>query len=239
MTLGPTAALSAPPSVTVRVSAKARRVALRLDPARRLVHLIVPRRMSLTRALEFAHRNSGWIERSLARLPDSVSFDHGVCLPLLGRERTIRIVAAPGVRATHIALADSELCVRTGQPEPGHRIHRFLKILARDVITEKAEGKASILGKAIRKITIRDPHSRWGSCSAQGALSFSWRLIFAPPEAMDYVIAHEVAHLRHMDHSSEFWKTCALLSDDFSAGKRWMRLHGHSLLRYGPLRADI
>ena len=98
---------------------------------------------------------------------------------------------------------------------------------------DMATDKADIINKNISSVTVRDTKSRWGSCSHKGELSFSWRLIFAPYDAIDYVIAHEVAHLIHMDHSKNFWTLCRSLSSNFVEGKFWMQNHGNSLMRYG------
>lgn len=113
------------------------------------------------------------------------------------------------------------------------RLRRFLKALVREGLEKTALDKVALTGRAIKAVTVRETRSRWGSCSPDGALSFSWRLVFAPPEAFDYVVAHEVAHLVHMNHGPDFWRLCTELSTDFSTGRRWMRAHGHTLLRYG------
>lgn len=219
--------------VTVRVSPRARRVALRLDPASRAVHLIVPRRMSLARAMDFARRHEAWIHKSLAALPETVPFCDGQILPVLGQMRRIGVSCDSGLKSTNIALKENEIIVRTNLEDVQARIRRFLVRLAREHLEILSQEKALSSGKKIKKLSVRDTRSRWGSCSPDGAISFSWRLIFAPPEAMDYVVAHEVAHLVHMNHGKAFWALCESLSTDFSAGRRWMRLHGQELMRYG------
>ena len=108
-----------------------------------------------------------------------------------------------------------------------------MKRIAKKELTALAQQKAAEIGETIEKISVRDTKSRWGSCSSDGNLSFSWRLMFAPTEAFDYVVAHEVAHLVHMDHSRSFWNLCRDLSEDFIEGQYWMREHGHELMRYG------
>ena len=93
--------------------------------------------------------------------------------------------------------------------------------------------KAERIGKRVRSVQVRDTKSRWGSCAQDGSLSFCWRLIFAPTVAFDYVVAHEVAHLSHMNHGKRFWSLCEKLSANYTAGKRWMQVHGHTLMCYG------
>lgn len=227
--------MSAPPDlpVTVTVSARARRVALRLDPASRAVRLVVPKRMSLARAMAFARRHEAWIYKSLAALPETVPFAEGANLSILGRSRRIEIRRERGQGPVGVFLEGDSLTVRGARGEPHSRIRRFLVALARETLENLAHEKAARIGRKVSRLSVRDTSSRWGSCSPDGAIAFSWRLVLAPPEAMDYVVAHEVAHLAHMNHGPEFWKLCESLSADFAAGRKWMRRHGHELMRYG------
>jgi predicted metal-dependent hydrolase len=130
-------------------------------------------------------------------------------------------------------LNNNELLVSTYLDNPSGRILRFLKEQARKNISELAYKKADIIDKEIKSIQIRDTKSRWGSCGQNKRLSFSWRLILSPPESLDYVVAHEVAHLVHMNHTRKFWTLCEELSYDYINGKSWMREHGNSLMRFG------
>lgn len=223
------------PNLRLRVSKRARRMALRLNPAEQVVYLTIPTRASIQRALEFARENRAWVEQRLADLPAPIPFVHGTVLPLLGRDVVLRIEHEPTRRVTDIELTDDALIVRTNKPDPQNRIKRFLRQLAEESITPIATEKASAihLDNKIKTITVRDTHSRWGSCSEDGNLSFSWRLIFAPPLAMDYVIGHEIAHLQFMDHSQRFWKLCAEMSQDFDFGHGWMQKNGTMLMSYG------
>lgn len=219
--------------VTVRVSKRARRMALRLDSANRAVMLVIPERASLKKAWHFAREHEAWIRSKLSELPQPVPFVDGCVLPLSGRDRTIRIRIDPSRKTTDIQMEDAFLHVRTNREEPSARIERFLKGFAKDTLSCMAMEKAGAIGKAPSSIRIRDTKSRWGSCGPDGQLSFSWRLIFAPPAAMDYVVGHEIAHLVHMNHGVRFWRLCESLCLDYNSGKRWMRTHGHELLRYG------
>ncbi len=126
----------------------------------------------------------------------------------------------------------------TGQPaHTERRVRDFLKAEARRQIVERAQAKAAIAGRKIRRISLRDTRSRWGSCASGGNLNFSWRLVLAPDGVLDYVVAHEVAHLVHMNHSPAFWQTVATLTDaDVKAQRAWLRRHGNGLFAYGPLK---
>lgn len=222
-----------PENLVVRVSPRAKRMALRLDPQSRVMHLVVPKRARLENAYRFAMEHEDWIYERLSELPEPVPFEDGEKLPVFGTKRLIDIYYDPDLRKTDIELLSKELRVWTNKEDPSGRITRFLKEEARQHMTDLALDKASQIGKRIKEVSIRDTKSRWGSCSEDGKLSLSWRLIFAPYEAMDYVVAHEVAHLVHMNHAERFWDLCADLSEDFSTGLLWMKEHGHELMRYG------
>ena len=222
-----------PPYVSLKRSKRARRLALRLDPKERVFHLVIPNGMSLKKAQRFAEEHDNWMQDALMDLPDPVPFEDGSVLPILGQDRRIHIFYDDTLRTTSITLKYKELIVTTNREDPSKRIERYLKKLAKEELSALAREKAAIIGEKINSVTTRDTKSRWGSCSTDNNLSFSWRLIFAPIEAFDYVVGHEVAHLKHMDHSRKFWTLCRSLSDDFVEGQYWMREHGHELMRYG------
>ena len=223
------------PRLKLSVSERAKRMALRLDPGNRLVHLVVPKRASLRTAYLFAEQNKDWIREKLRDLPRPVPFKNGEILPILGRDRKIIVLYNPALKLTEIQLKKDELLVLTNKPDPSVRIKRFLMDLAREKLTELALEKASALRRRIDDVQVKDTRSRWGSCTEDGTLSFSWRLIFAPSKAFDYVVAHEVAHLVHMDHSENFWRVCERASKSYDEGKDWMQANGHSLMRFGNL----
>ncbi|MEM6780789.1 MAG: SprT family zinc-dependent metalloprotease [Pseudomonadota bacterium] len=222
-----------PENLIVKVSPRAKRMALRLDPQSRVMNLVVPKRARLENAYLFANEHKQWIYDRLAELPDPVPFEDGEKLPVFGMKRQIEVDYDPDLRKTDIELYSNELYVSTNKEDPSNRIKRFLKEEAKNHMTEMVHEKAAEIGGDVQSVTIRDTKSRWGSCSEDGKISLSWRLIFAPYEAMDYVVAHEVAHLVHMDHGDRFWDLCADLSEDFSTGVMWMKEHGHELMRYG------
>ncbi len=112
------------------------------------------------------------------------------------------------------------------------RLQAWLRERARERLTAAADHYAAALGRPYGRITLRDTRSRWGSCSWQGALMFSWRLVFAPPEVLRYVAAHEVAHLAHMDHSRAFWAVVERIHGPWAHMRDWLRVNGHELHRY-------
>lgn len=221
-----------PSYINIKHSMRARRVALRLDTKARRFDLIVPKWMSLRAAQDFALNNDRWMKEKLAELPSGKPFADGEEIPVLGKLRRVTI-ERHDKKKTEIFLEDSFLRVRTHMNDPSVRIQRYLKNMALEVMSELVHAKAAQIGKKVFDVQIRDTKSRWGSCSTDKRIMLSWRLVLAPYEAMDYVIAHEVAHLRHMDHSRKFWALCAELSDDYEEGKYWMRNHAQELMAFG------
>ena len=221
------------PHLRLKISPRARRMALRLDTHARVVQLVVPKRASLDRAFDFAKHNQDWIEQHIGDLPKPVLFRDGAILPICGKEVRINIHYRKDLKETRIVLKKTVLSVYTNKRDPSARIRRFLWNYAEEKLTKMAKRKAARIGKDIASISIRDTKSRWGSCSEDRKLSFCWRLIFAPTEAMDYVVAHEVAHMRYMDHGNAFWALTRKLSRDYEAGYQWMQANGHELMRFG------
>ena len=125
------------------------------------------------------------------------------------------------------------LCVAGGIEHVERRIHDFLKREVRKDLQRAAHAYAELLDVKIRRLSIRDQSSRWGSCTSSGSLSFSWRLIFAPPVVLDYLAAHEVAHLVEMNHSPRFWKVVGRVCHHVERAKAWLDAHGDDLHRYG------
>jgi predicted metal-dependent hydrolase len=224
-----------PSYIRLEKSPRAKRLALRLNPRERVFHLVVPRGMSLSKAQAFAEEHDRWMKDKLRDLPSMVRFKNGVIIPIMGKNREIKIVFNKTLKTTEILLKYNELLVFTNLEDPTPRIVRFLKNLAKEELEQLSHEIAERIGKKVRSVSVRDTKSRWGSCSQDGRLSYSWRLIFAPTAAFNYVVAHEVAHLRHLDHSNNFWQLCRKLSDDYLEGQFWMHNHGHELMRYGAV----
>jgi hypothetical protein len=226
--------------VRIRRHRQARRYTLRIDAVSREVVLTIPPRGSLKEAREFAHKHGGWIAARLKRLPQPTPFAPGLDLPLRGTPH--RIVHRPGMRGTvWTEFSDAGghlLCVAGEPPHIDRRVADFLKREARRDLEAASRQHAARLGVAIKRISVRDQSSRWGSCSNAGVLSFSWRLILAPTFVLDYLAAHEVAHLIELNHSPRFWRLVARLDPNAERAKVWLDVHGADLHRYGlPARA--
>ncbi|SIN78516.1 M48 family metallopeptidase [Vannielia litorea] len=214
--------------VVLRRSSRARRLSLRVSGVDGRVTLTMPRFAPEREARSFAAEKAGWIRDRLAEQAPFILAAPGAVVPVEGVAR--RIETAPLRR---IALSDQALLVPEGASRVPVRLGAFLRELARDRLAEASARHAAALGRPHGTITLRDTRSRWGSCSHEGNLMYSWRLILAPPEVLDYVAAHEVAHLAHMDHSPRFWATCAQLFPAHKAARRWLRQNGATLHRYG------
>ncbi|WGD29995.1 SprT family zinc-dependent metalloprotease [Ancylobacter sp. WKF20] len=220
--------------VTLRRNPRARRYTLRVRAATRDVVLTLPARGTLNEAYDFARRHAGWIKVRLDKLPQTVAFAPGAVIPLRGVSH--RIVHAPAARGT-VWTGEAEggpaLMVAGEAAHVARRVTDFLKREAKRDLIEASRRHAAELGVTITRVTLRDTASRWGSCSAQGALSYSWRLIFAPPEVLDYLAAHEVAHRREMNHGPRFWATVDRLFPARERAEAWLKAHGAELHRYG------
>ncbi|MGQ9370852.1 M48 family metallopeptidase [Azospirillum sp. ST 5-10] len=219
-----------PMPLELRESARTRRLTLRVDAGRGLIQVVVPPGLSEAEVRRFVDRHEGWVRARLAALPPQLPFADGGTVPYLGEDHLIRHDAAlrGGTRRAGGAILVG------GQPEHvARRVRDFLVAEARRVLAERARAKAAGIGARVAAVTVRDTRSRWGSCSATGRLSFSWRLILTPEPVLDYVVAHEVAHLREMNHSPRFWALCARLTADVAGPRAWLRSNGARLLRYG------
>jgi predicted metal-dependent hydrolase len=224
--------------INLRRTAAARRFTLRIRAATQDVVLTMPARGSLSEAKCFAGRHAAWIGAKLRRLPGKIPFEPGTFVPLRGTLH--QITHCPATRG-RVWIEDGAaslgskplLCVSAGAPFVPRRVRDFLvKEAGRDIEAAVAS-HAKKLGVAPRKITLRDTTSRWGSCSSAGALSFSWRLIMAPRFVLDYLAAHEAAHLLHMNHSAAFWAAVGHLTADTERAEAWLKAHGSGLLRFG------
>jgi len=222
-------------AVRVRRHGQARRYTLRIDGAAREVVLTMPPRGSLKEARDFAQKHGGWIAARLKRLPVPAPFVPGAEVPLRGVSH--RIAHRGGARGTVWAEVDSDgvalLCVAGEAPHVARRVGDFLKRQARRDLDAASRRHAATLGVTVRRIAVRDQSSRWGSCSNSGLISYSWRLIMAPPFVLDYLAAHEVAHLVELNHSPRFWRLVRELHPDAERAKAWLEVHGADLHRYG------
>jgi predicted metal-dependent hydrolase len=217
--------------IAIRVSQRARRVGLRVDSAGRKVELILPRGVPASTGLRFLAAKREWIAARLQALPQPVPFVEGAMVPVLGVPYRIRRELEPA--GPPVRIVDGEIRVRGDPAYLARRVRDHLVAAARAELAPRARGLAARIGREVARVNVRDTKSRWGSCSGQGNLSFSWRLIFAPEPVLDYVVAHEVAHLVEMNHGPRFWQLVERLMPGSADPRAWLKRHRHRLLSYG------
>jgi len=207
--------------IELKVHPRARSMTLRHDVNFNNFKLSLPKRMSRKAVIEFLQEQQGWMRDLKDRNPDPSPIKEGSMIMIEGIDRVI--VRRDGSRGVETRLTDNELIVTCKPDRLQRAVVRFVKHHAEKTIVPMAHKKAAALGRPIMAIKFRDTNSRWGSCTCDGKLSFSWRLIMAPPEVLDYIVAHEVAHLKHMNHSDNFWKTCREWTPNTTFGKHWLK----------------
>jgi predicted metal-dependent hydrolase len=231
--------------VLLRAAPTARRITLRVSHSAGNAVLTAPPRAAMTDVLAFAQRHAAWIGARLRRLPEPVPFAPGEIIPIRGYPHLVQ--HRPDKRGTvwieqhhalESAISDYTLCVAGDAPHISRRITDYLKRAAKSDLEAAVEHYCRKLETPSRCVTVRDTTSRWGSCSATGSLNFSWRLILAPAFVLDYLAAHEVAHLVHMNHSKRFWTLLRRLCPETDRAEAWLNVNGPQLYRYGKARPE-
>ncbi len=228
-------ALGAP--IEVRRHPAARRLTLRVSKTKRAVIVTVPAESRLEEADKFLRSNLDWVRERLTRVPEPVPFADGCKIPLRGRPH--RVCFAGPERARSVVEIEQSgsgtprLNVSGRLEHAPRRLKDWLVEQARVDLEACVALHTRSLGVKARRITLRDQTSRWGSCTAGGLLAFSWRLILAPGHVLNYVAAHEVAHLIEMNHGPRFWRHVARCMPKLEEAKRWLRNNGADLHRYG------
>lgn len=220
--------------LTARVNRRARRLIVTVDGVSGRVIVTAPSKRALPDALDFAKTRARWIRRKLDESAGAQPFRDGLSFPLRGAP--VVVVREGGAR-TAVRLEGERLIAGGDERHLNRRVTDWLRMEARKTLTERADHYAHTLGKERGPITIRDTRSRWGSCARNGALSFSWRLVMAPPDILDYVAAHECAHLVHLNHSPAYWRVLRGLGIDARSARNWFTAHGQGLYRWGVERA--
>ena len=247
MSTGRRAAAFAPPRVTPergvlplagrevdvlwRRHARARRVSLRVDPTSGGIVVTLPPRASRASGLALLHSHADWIASRLDALPGAIRFSAGAWVPLCGEPRLVR--HEPLGRGGVWIGPDGALVVSGATEFLPRRIGDFLRAEARRRLVDTAERIGGSVALRPRRIAIKDTRTRWGSCTASGVVMFAWRLVMAPPDVQHYVVAHELAHLRHLDHGAAFWAFVDTLTPHRKTAEAWLHVHGAGLLRVG------
>jgi len=216
--------------IWLRRNRRSRRLILSLEAADGAFRLTLPQGASVAQGLEFAAQKRRWMLARLDELPARVPFTPGAIVPFLGEPHLIvhEPLARRGVWRENGAIYACGFAEHVAR-----RVADHLKSEARAMLLPRAYDKARRIERPVARIGLRDPRTRWGSCSSDGTISLSWRLILAPEVVLDYVVAHEVAHLVHQDHSRAFWRLVVELTPSVAGPQRWLKTHGPELHRYG------
>ncbi|MEA2470970.1 MAG: hypothetical protein QOE38_1969 [Thermoleophilaceae bacterium] len=219
----------------IRRSDRARRA--RINVSAEGVEVVVPRRMALRQVVPFVEEKRPWIERTLRRIREAeeaaaVRLVHGGSVPYLGRSLELRVRVEPARVRSHVALRGDALRVAVGEPGADAvraALEAWYRRRARVEVEPRLDAACRRAGTRYTRLSIRQQRTRWASCSSTGAMSFNWRLLLAPPEILDYVVEHEVAHLEVLDHSPRFWRLLGSRSPTYREHERWLRRNGPAL----------
>lgn len=220
--------------LVARVNRRAKRLILSVDPVLGEIRVTAPTKASLPEAVSFARERSDWIAGQMSEDLAAKPFMEDGSVPYLGVSR--RIIRQGGPRSaikTGMVNGEDVIFVGGDAEHVNRRVTDWLKKQAREELTKRADFYCEKLGERRSGIKIRDTRTRWGSCSSDKTLSFSWRLVMAPPPIIDYVAAHECAHLRYMNHSPAFWRLLASMGVDSRAATNWFKENGAALFSYG------
>lgn len=216
--------------LTIRENSRATRITLRIEPGGRALNLTIPVGLRHQEVDDFLARHEGWLKAKLSKFSLDNPIRPGGRITIRGVEYRIEHTGSlRGVTETLMIEGEPVLRVSGLEDHIGRRISTFLKKEARSDMEILARRHAAAIRKPVASITMKDTKSRWGSCSWDGNLSFSWRIVMAPPSVIDYLAAHEVAHLREMNHGPKFWALCHELCPGTEAAQKWLKLHGSQL----------
>jgi predicted metal-dependent hydrolase len=216
------------------VNPRARRLSIRIDARAGEAVLIAPSERKLAEVVAFARTKTSWMRERLAERPQGTPIAPGAVIDLFGQPT--RLVAVGGAGAARLTEdADGPLIASGGEGEAyARRVENLFKRVARDTLQTRTDVHLRTLGQRPVKMSIADPKSRWGSCSPHNrSIRYSWRVIMAPPAVIDYLAAHEVAHLVHADHSPAYWSVVQRLIGDHRPHRKWLRENGPALHAVG------
>ncbi|MCY0092862.1 M48 family metallopeptidase [Hoeflea ulvae] len=216
--------------LTVRENARATRMTLRIEPGGQALKLTVPRGLPEREIDEFLTRHHGWLMTRLARVTEAGPLAQDKTIAIRGVDHRIELTGKLRGLAEETEIDGVPTLMVSGAEEHvGRRVSDHLKRVAKRELEAAVRMHAATLGKPVRAIAYKDTKSRWGSCTSEGNLAFSWRIAMAPDFVIDYLAAHEVAHLKEMNHGPGFWATCEQLCPRTKEAKRWLKQNGSRL----------
>ena len=219
-----------PMPLTIKQHERATRITLRIEPGGRALKMTIPSGLAQREVNAFLERHQGWLLTKLAKFSTDAGLREGGTILFRGVSHRIHHTGSLRGLTEATAIDGKPVLKVSGMPEHlGRRVATFLKKEARADLEKLAKLHARSINACINSISMKDTRSRWGSCSSEGNLSFSWRIVMAPPSVVDYLAAHEVAHLREMNHGPRFWALCETLCPDMQEAKSWLKRHGSLL----------
>lgn len=213
----------------IKISKRAKRIILRVKSAKLIV--VTPKEISEHRVSKLIAENKDWILSTIEEQQDSlkvgITISDGSEITIMDKAYSVRLLHNQSSAKT--SFIDTELVINS--PDNSHvtELIRWLRKRYKKIISTRVQTYAKTFGYEVVKVTLRDQSTRWGSCSTNGTISLNWRLIFAPTAVLDYVIIHELAHLKHMNHSKDFWSEVERMMPDYKTYKRWLRQNGQTL----------
>jgi predicted metal-dependent hydrolase len=217
-------------TVPIRRDRRARQITIHIDASIGGAKIVMPAYAAVADAMAAVREHEEWLLDRLSKLPPRIPFADGAVIPFRGVNHRIRHF--PGLRGI-VQCVDGEIHVSGRAEHVARRVTDWLKSEAQRTISPICLAKAARIDRRVRRIVVRSQRARWGSCGANGHLSFNWRLILAPDSVLDYVVAHEVAHLVEMNHSPAFWRVVRRLTRDMEPSREWLNRKGQQLYRFG------
>jgi len=215
--------------IKINQSSRSKKLTLKVDGKSNIPILSMPGLCSQKRAFEFVKAHLDWLEEKLSQSVAPQKFKNGDKFSLFGQE--LEIKHSPELRAG--VVIEGGLIKVSGETGFLHRrVKDFIKKQAKDKLKKLSQEKAAILGYKINNVVIKDTKSRWGSCSSNSNINYNWRIALAPEYVTEYLVSHEVSHLKHQDHSKDFWACVKTLMPDYVQGKNWLRTKGKELYIY-------
>ena len=211
-------------------SARSRRLTLRIDKKDRVAVLTIPKYCSRKKAVSFVESHQDWVLDNLSKIPELKQFQNNDTISIFGKDYRIEHTDIRG--NTRLDKKNKILYVSGGIEFLHRRVKDFIKKLALEEFTARSIDVADKIGKTIHNVCIKDTKSRWASCSSLNNINYSWRLALAPEYVIRYIVAHEVSHLKHQDHSAYFWALVEFLEEDAHKGRDWLTHNGHLLYTY-------
>ncbi|MBR2273457.1 MAG: M48 family metallopeptidase [Alphaproteobacteria bacterium] len=211
-------------------SKRSRRLTLRIDKKDRMAILTVPPYCSRQQAISFVESHQNWILNNINKIPASRKFENEDVISLFGKQYSIQHTQIRG--NTKLDKEQHILYISGGIEFLHRRVKDFIKKVSQQEFLQRSQQMAQKIGKKVHNVYIKDTKSRWASCSTLNNLNYSWRLALAPEHVIRYIVAHEVAHLKHQDHSAYFWELVKFLDADASKGREWLAKNGHMLYIY-------